>query len=303
MSIITETEYRQSHQENDDDIERNIPEPKTERALLIQRCLLAEQQWYQNLEVAEIFVKLENILRAICKRMNLSAKVDSSVNLKAENPMTERFSLVQRTGTEVFKCSVMLLGESVVQTEVTMKYPKMPNGFYRGTAQPDVQWKLQQMQNADNYYIQALSIIVQELRWIRQLSSDDIGKISSTIITTIAKVTNLMGHARSTLCLPEKRTLLDLCNLAITRCFNPPLPSDLVFSYYISADRLVCAAYQIASKTNGAQNLTVTLADCLLPQLVDVLFLTDRALNVAQQFNYNMCMLKERILTYNHICS
>lgn len=54
---------------------------------------------------------------------------------------------------------------------------------------------------------------------------------------------------------------------------------------------------------SGVQGLTVTLADCLLPQLVDVLFLTDRALNIAQQFSYNMCMLKERINTYNYICS
>lgn len=42
-----------------------------------------------------------------------------------------------------------------------MKYPKMPGGIYRGTAQPDVQWKLQQMQDADNYYAQALSMLVQ----------------------------------------------------------------------------------------------------------------------------------------------
>ncbi|VDP20282.1 unnamed protein product, partial [Onchocerca flexuosa] len=253
VNVATETVNRQSDQDDDDGIDRSTPESRTERALLIQRGLLTEQQWYENSEIVKIFVKLENILRAICKRMNLSAKVDSSIKLEADNPTTEKFSLVQRTGAEVFKCSVVLLGESVIQTEVspvTMKYPKMPGGVYRAVAQPDVQWKLQQIQDADNYFVQALSLLVKDLKWIRQISPNDMGKISSTVVTTITKVTNLIGQARSTLCIPEKRTLLELCNSVITRCFNPPLPSDLVFSYYISADRFVCAAYQVASKTN-----------------------------------------------------
>ncbi|VDM19814.1 unnamed protein product [Wuchereria bancrofti] len=307
--IVTETVHRQLDQGDDDDdgdgnddINRSSPESRRKQALLIQRGLLAEQHWFQNLEVVEIFMKLENILRAICKRMNLSAKMDSSVKLGVGNRTTEKLSLVQRTGAEVFKCSVMLLGESVIQTEVIIKHPKMPGGVYRGVAQPEVQWKLQQMQDADNYYVQALSMLIQKLKWIRHVPPDDISKMSSTVTTVVAKITNLIGQARLTLCMPGKRTLLELCNTAITRCFNPPLPPDLVFSYYISANRLVCAAYQVTPKTNGAQGLTVTVADCLLSQLVDVLYLTDRAVNVAQQFNCSMCMLKERINAYNHIC-
>uniref|UniRef100_A0A0R3RHX6 Protein rogdi n=1 Tax=Elaeophora elaphi TaxID=1147741 RepID=A0A0R3RHX6_9BILA len=309
VDVATKSVHRLSDQnDNDDDddgINRSSPESKEERALQIQRVLLAEQDWFQNLEVIETFTKLENILREICKRMNLSAKVDSSVKLEAENPTAEKFSLVQRTGAEVLKCLVTLLGESIIQTEVVIKYPKMPGGIYRGTAQPDVQWKLQQMQDADNYYIQALSMLVHGLKWIKEIPADDIGKISSIVITTVAKITSLIGHARSTLYMPEKRTLLELCNSPITRCFSPPLPPDLVFSYYISANRLVCAAYQVTPKTtgSGSQGLIVTLAECLLPQLVDVLVSTDRALNVAQQFSYNMCMLRERINTYSHICS
>lgn len=62
----------------------------------------------------------------------------------------------------------------------------------------------------------------------------------------------MIGQARSILCMPEKRTLLELCNSTVTRCFNPPLPPDLVFSYYINASRLVCAAYQVTPKTSGA---------------------------------------------------
>ncbi|EJW73922.1 hypothetical protein WUBG_15168 [Wuchereria bancrofti] len=64
----------------------------------------------------------------------------------------------------------------------------MPGGVYRGVAQPEVQWKLQQMQDADNYYVQALSMLIQKLKWIRHVPPDDISKMSSTVTTVVAKV-------------------------------------------------------------------------------------------------------------------
>lgn len=41
---------------------------------------------------------------------------------------------------------VTLLGDNVIQAEVAFKHVKSPGGTYRGTAHPDVQWKLQQLQ-------------------------------------------------------------------------------------------------------------------------------------------------------------
>ncbi|VDN07333.1 unnamed protein product [Thelazia callipaeda] len=281
-----------------DDI--NNTKSKDQRVFVVQRSLLDEQQWYQKLEAVQMFEKIENILHEVCDRMNLTSKIDPT--LKKGAPTTEKLSLVQRTGTEVFKCSIILFGESILQTEVTLKYPKMSGGVYRASAQPDVQWKLQQLQDADNYCIRALRTVSRGLRWIKNTKpANDAEKVSSTIVDICSQVTNLIVQARSTLCMPKKRTLLELCNSPITRCFNPPLPPDLVFSHYISSNRIVCAAYQVTSKANGVQGLTVTLADCFLPQLEDVLLLTDRALNIGQKFSHHMCMLRERIHAYNCI--
>lgn len=41
-----------------------------------------------------------------------------------------------------------------------MKYAKAPGGIFRSTAQPDVQWKLQQLQDAGNYCAQALMTVI-----------------------------------------------------------------------------------------------------------------------------------------------
>uniref|UniRef100_A0A0M3JAY6 Protein rogdi homolog (inferred by orthology to a C. elegans protein) n=1 Tax=Anisakis simplex TaxID=6269 RepID=A0A0M3JAY6_ANISI len=149
--------------------------------------------------------------------------------------------LVQRNGGDALKVAVSLLGDTIIITEVTMKYPKAPGGVFRSVSQPDVQWKLQQLQDTANYCVQALTTTVKRIPFQCRKSK-----------TFELKVTNLIGQARSSLCIPHKRTLLELCNFPSTRCFNPPLPNDLVFSYYIASTRIVCAAYLMTSKPNGS---------------------------------------------------
>ncbi|VDM44776.1 unnamed protein product [Toxocara canis] len=107
---------------------------------------------------------MEGILRDCCRRMHLTNKVDPSVKLDARSATTERIQLVQRNGGDTLKVNVALLGDSVILTEVTMKYAKAPGGLFRSTAQPDVQWKLQQLQDTGNYCAQALATVIKVCR-------------------------------------------------------------------------------------------------------------------------------------------
>lgn len=43
--------------------------------------------------------------------------------------------------------------------EVAIRYPKAPGHVYRAVAQPDVQWKMQQVQDLSDYVLRALSIV------------------------------------------------------------------------------------------------------------------------------------------------
>ncbi|VDN44731.1 unnamed protein product [Gongylonema pulchrum] len=142
--------------------------------------------------------------------------------------------------------------EDFIKFKVAIKYPKMPGGVYRATAQPDVQWKLQQLQDANNYWAQALNTVIRITNLIGEARTTLCVPRKRTLLELCSlPITNLIGEARTTLCVPRKRTLLELCNLPVTRCFSPSLPPDLVFSYYISTNRLVCAAYQVTPKPNG----------------------------------------------------
>lgn len=58
IEIICPQSNQNDNDNDDDEIDRSIPESKEERVLLIQRVLLAEQHWFQNLEVANIFMKV-----------------------------------------------------------------------------------------------------------------------------------------------------------------------------------------------------------------------------------------------------
>lgn len=71
-NIAIETIYQQSDQ--DDGMDRSNAESKEERALLIQRNLLAEQHWFQNLEVTEIFMKV--FLKGFAVDDSRSARID-----------------------------------------------------------------------------------------------------------------------------------------------------------------------------------------------------------------------------------
>lgn len=65
LDVNSETVQQDSDQYDDnvdgndrDRINKSSPELKRERALLVKHALLAEQQWFQNLEVVGIFMKV-----------------------------------------------------------------------------------------------------------------------------------------------------------------------------------------------------------------------------------------------------
>jgi hypothetical protein len=49
---------------------------------------------------------------------------------------------------------------------------------------------------------------------------------------------------------------MELCNFYPIKSFIPPLPHDILLSFYLSTAKLVCAAYQVAQK-EGVQTVTV----------------------------------------------
>ncbi|VDN55178.1 unnamed protein product [Dracunculus medinensis] len=261
--------------ENDSRINEDVG--CSDEAAVRKQLIINENIWFQR-NFGSRFL-LELIIKACCNQLHSSNKLNSSeITSKA---LPEKIQLSQKNGQDVLRVSVTLLAENILQTEVVLKYPKMPGGIYKSSAQPDIHWKLQQLLDVGNYCVKALNAIIKVIL-------DNNIKANMFAGEGINKLINL---ARSTLYLPRKRTLLELCNFPPNRCFIPPLPPDLVFSYYIGSTRLICAAYYTSFKANGMQNLSVIQSECQLPYLVDLLFSLNKALNTAQQFRYHLKLL------------
>ncbi|CCD72343.1 Protein rogdi homolog [Caenorhabditis elegans] len=236
-----------------------------------------ENLWIQRKDVDTTLRSALEHLKACCIVLNLSAKCDERLNVAVSHGTTEKYQLMSRTGSsDNLKAAVTLLDDNVIQAEVTVKYPKAGGGYYRAVAQPDVQWKLQQLQDLGNH-ISRVTITLCDLQHEVNLLKGD-GERDAFTLATGARILeelkltmNEISLARNSIMLPRKRSLLELCYFPPTRKFVPPLPQDQLISFYISCCRLVCASYQMVPKTVHPQGLSVFMAESQLPHLDDVI--------------------------------
>uniref|UniRef100_A0A915D3C2 Protein rogdi n=1 Tax=Ditylenchus dipsaci TaxID=166011 RepID=A0A915D3C2_9BILA len=226
--------------------------------------------WLQKVRTQNVFKQLETLLRECCTRLYAANKIDN------------------------LNVTVALHGENVIQTDVNLKYAKSTVGYYRATANPDVQWKLQQIQDASNQCVRALQTLLKGIRKYDEAvaSNSSSERIQELILTVLSLVKKNIKEARCSLTLPKRKSLVELCQFQPIKSFNPPLPHDILLSYYIASAKLVCAAYQVISKVNGIQTVTIYTAECDLPHLVEVLKLLSTSFSVAHEFMINYCMLK-----------
>uniref|UniRef100_A0A1I7THI9 Protein rogdi n=1 Tax=Caenorhabditis tropicalis TaxID=1561998 RepID=A0A1I7THI9_9PELO len=253
------------------------PNPQDERDQ-IKANREFENLWIQRNDVETTLRSALNHLKSCCVILNLSAKCDERLQVSMSHGTTEKYQLMSRTGSsDSLKAAVTLLDDNVIQAEVTIKYPKAGGGFFRAVAQPDVQWKLQQLQDLGNHIS-------------RVTYNGDGGEkdhFNSTtgkrILEELKSTMNEISLARNSIMLPRKRSLLELCYFPPTRKFNPPLPQDQLISFYISCCRLVCASYQMVPKTVHPQGLSVFMAESQLPHLDDVIKHLNIVMNIVQK--------------------
>lgn len=252
------------------------PNPQDDRDV-IRGNKEGENLWIQRHEIEKTLRGALNHLKTCCTILNISAKCDERLNIEFSHGTTEKYQLMSRTGSsDNLKASVTLLDDNVIQAEVTVKYPKAGGGYYRAVAQPDVQWKLQQLQDLGNH-ISRVTIMLCDLQEELQFLKGDEEKDSFTLATgkrileELKMTMSEISLARSTIMLPRKRSLLELCYFPPTRKFVPPLPQDQLISFYISCCRLVCASYQMVPKTIHPQGLSVFMAESQLPHLDEVI--------------------------------
>uniref|UniRef100_A0AC34GVQ3 Protein rogdi n=1 Tax=Panagrolaimus sp. ES5 TaxID=591445 RepID=A0AC34GVQ3_9BILA len=264
----------------------------------VSELSLQESSWLQKNKAAETFAELEILLRDICSRLNVSSKVENYGIQHPHSSQTEKFVLTARVNQDALKATVTLLDENIVQSEISLKHAKVPGGIFRSVANPNVQWKIQQLQDTGNQCARALQIIIKgKQRYEKCVQRNGYDSQSEQLLLSVLQsVKSLVSDARTCLTMPRKKSLLELCQFQPTKSFNPPLPHDILLSYYISSTKLVCAAYQVVTnKTNGAQSVSVYQAEAHLSHLVDVLHHINAIFSRVQDLTTKFNLLKLRI--------
>ncbi|KAL3070158.1 hypothetical protein niasHS_016867 [Heterodera schachtii] len=298
---------------------------KDEKANLKSVNFLVEAKWFHRVKANATFDQLQHLLVDCCCRLNALNKLNCVAELAPQKSSsssmaklsTEKFVLHSRLDQDSLSAVVTLSGERVVQAEVSLKYAKSASGFYRATAQPEFHWKMQQLMDAANSTVRALHTLCQARKKYNECVQKGCGAAAAAVSETdlhqfIFSVFNAIKadikRGRLALTLPKKKSLVELCNFHPIKSFVPPLPHDILLSFYISSAKIVCAAYQVASAQAGtapngarrgmpttvsattmAQQQTVTIfqAECLVPRLVEIVHLLGTAFAIVHDFTAN----------------
>jgi hypothetical protein len=108
---------------------------KKRQMLLKER---AEYSWLLSHQSDFVLEKVERLLNDCCRRLPMATKLSDDLRLPTYLQQPEKLMLVSRANDAV-RCTMTLLGENVVQTDIAIRYAKAPGGFFRAVAQPDIQ--------------------------------------------------------------------------------------------------------------------------------------------------------------------
>lgn len=115
------------------------------------------------------------------------------------------------------------------------------------------------------------------------------GKLLFTVLAELGKKVKACIQCLSP---PELRTYQELFHSAVVDNFEPAPPTDVLFSYYISTDRLVVTAYQMAPKPGNAYSIASFHAESRVETLAQLHQLLHKAQFVASSLYISLDMFK-----------
>ncbi|XP_029848679.1 protein rogdi isoform X1 [Ixodes scapularis] len=263
-------------------------------------ALHAEFEWLLQEEVNIVLEQLQGVIMECSKRFPVSIPdVDAPVK-------SEKFFMTSTSSTsssDQIKVVVTLTGDNISHADITLRIPKhaMPN--LRTIVQNDCQWKLQQVQDAGNNLLQALSLLTPPPLKTRFefKSAEEVTQLMTTIM-------GCLQRGRASLIIPKKRTIEEILGsrnmnssaalhtgtaiparssrtplMLQQKSLQPPLPSDIAASFYVQSHKLVFAVYHIHKDSHGQPKFDVFHAEASVPWLSEVLVLFTIALQLCQQ--------------------
>ncbi|KAI0214663.1 Protein rogdi [Lamellibrachia satsuma] len=253
----------------DDDEER-------EEVLTLQR----EYEWVLRDDVNKVLKEVETLLADACRKFAVYPCTGNADNLVRP----EKFVFSGFNGPQQIKCMVTLLADNICEADVSLKHPKQHTSPICTKIYPDIPWKVQQIQDAGNYLLQAL-------RLLHMKDAGHVYRSGHEVVRLLDRVLNCLNQGRSSLAVPKRRSLEELIKNPSLNAFQPPLPKDTVVSFYIQAQKLVVAVYHL--NLNSPHKTEVTAKhqmEVSVPWLNDILVLFSVTLHLCQQLHDKMTL-------------
>ncbi|CAH1801477.1 unnamed protein product [Owenia fusiformis] len=235
--------------------------------------LRTEFDWLLKEEVHRVFDELKTILKECCNRFPVM--IYSGNNDEILQP--EKFILASSNGTQNYKCMVTILGDSICEADLSLRVNKPTPAIQKSQLTPGETWRLQQVQDAGNHLMNALTLV-------SNIEKSYTFKTGQEVVLLLNDVTSCLNRGRACLTLPRKKSLEELVHNRNMKIWSPPVPNDIVLSFYIQAQKLVLGVYQL--QLNSAQKLDIGAKhtiECSVPWLNDAIVLYTIALQRCQQ--------------------
>ncbi|KRZ32991.1 Protein rogdi -like protein [Trichinella pseudospiralis] len=235
-----------------------------------------KQSFYLYEEAVSTLRKVEILLRECCTK--LPNRNQFNENCSSFAP--EKYVLAD--SGENLKCVVTIIGDNVAKAEVAVRYPKMPSHFYRAVVQPDIQWKIQQIQDFGNFVLGAFEQIQIGLAASGESANEVVEK---KILNNINDIFQSLLSARNSLtCIQKKSQTCKMRDNLLRKCFVPLPPADLTFDLYISSSKLVFSVITTPVQASEKDPIQIYECECFIPWLYDLTIPVSHALQVMQTF-------------------
>ncbi|XP_074599052.1 rogdi atypical leucine zipper [Brevipalpus obovatus] len=240
--------------------------------------LQLEFQWLLNEEVNLILYQLQQLISECSKRF---------FDQESKRPLvkTEKiaFNSINPSHQERLKASASLTGDDITHAEITVRLPKHSSNSLKFTIIGDCVWKLNQIQDASNHLMAAMSLLTAPpMRFDEQESKFNF-QSAEEVIQVIDDIMGCLKRGRNSLVVPKTKTIEELRNSRNMKTLQPSVPNDLAISFYVQSHKLVCAVYHQIKDQVGNVKLDIFQAEASIPWLSEALVLFTVALQFCQQ--------------------
>ncbi|XP_046912071.1 uncharacterized protein LOC124493062 [Dermatophagoides farinae] len=186
---------------------------------------------------------------------------------------TEKYILASMNNAmnDQIKVSCTLCADNITHADINIRLHKHPQVNHRTIVQNDCQWKLHQILDASNHLRSALNILdMPPLRFNDNIKKFDF-KTAEEVIELINNIMVCLDRGRKSLVVPKKRSIEELQRSSNMKSLQPPLPNDLAISFYIQANKLICAVYHMYKDGSGQKKFDISQAEISIPWLNEAL--------------------------------